>query len=182
MSAIQALRHGETCAAGRYCGRTDVALSARGWQQMRAAVAGRSWERIVSSPATRCLAFARELALAAGRECEIDADLRELDFGRFEGRSAAEILASEPAELAAFWRDPLAHPPPEGEPVPALVARVLRAWERIRAAPARSTLIVTHGGPLRVLCALRDGRPTDQLLQIEVPHAVLIELPAQAPQ
>jgi alpha-ribazole phosphatase len=63
---VHLLRHGETDGGTRYWGRTDVALSSKGWQQMRTAVAGRAWDLIISSPLRRCAAFAEALAEKIG--------------------------------------------------------------------------------------------------------------------
>lgn len=175
LPAIQLLRHGRTQAEGRYCGHTDVALTAAGWQQMHRAVAGRRWQRIVSSPLERCAAFAQRLAAQLAVGCRLDADLREMHFGRWEGASAAELLQSAPQEIARFWANPWTHGPPDGESVADLQRRVLRAWARICAEhDAAGTLVVTHGGPIRLL---RAGHVA--LLEIEVPHAVLMDLPAE---
>jgi alpha-ribazole phosphatase len=178
MSALQLMRHGATLAGDRYCGRTDVELSAHGWEQMRRAVAGRTWRFIVSSPLRRCAAFAAELAHASGARCRYDPDLREMCFGRWEGKSAAELMRVEPEALAAFWSDPVQHPPPGGESVEQLHKRVLQAWERVISAESSgTTLVITHGGPIRVLCGLRDGLPGNKLLAIDVAHATLIDMP-----
>lgn len=54
------LRRGGTERGARYWGCTDIALSAKGRQQMRAAVSGLSWKLIVSLPLRRCAEFAKE--------------------------------------------------------------------------------------------------------------------------
>jgi alpha-ribazole phosphatase len=183
MPTVHLLRHGETEAGDRYCGTTDVALSARGWQQMYSATAGGSWKRIISSPLQRCAAFAAELARSSVLSCSYDADLREMHFGEWEGRSAADLMRANPEALRRFWADPIAGIAPGGESIADLQARVLAAWARIvsdpggrddRAAPR--TLIVTHGGPIRVLLAARAGIALSGLLSIEVPHAALVAI------
>jgi alpha-ribazole phosphatase len=177
MRHIALMRHGETLELGRFCGETDVALSERGWQQMRSAAGAHPWAHIVSSPSRRCAAFALELAAQAGARHRIDPDLREMHFGDWEGRSAAELSQSEPEALAAFWADPVRHTPPGGERLAILEERVVRAFARaVEETPAGDLLLITHGGPIRVLCALRDGVPRERLLSIEVPHAALIEM------
>jgi alpha-ribazole phosphatase len=180
---VHLLRHGETEGGTRYWGGTDVALSEHGWQQMRAAVAGRSWEFIVSSPLRRCAEFARTLAREVGAPCRFDQDLREMGFGAWEGRSAAELMEGDAERLRLFWSDPSAHTPPGGEPLAQFQARVMAAWHRIVSVGERDTsrvLVVTHSGPIRLLRAVQTGTPLSALLSIEVPHAALIgmELPS----
>jgi len=178
MTRIALMRHGETLARARFCGETDLELSEHGWQQMRSAAAARPWTHIVTSPLRRCAAFALELAAQTRASHRIDPDLREMHFGSWEGRSAAELSESEPEALAAFWADPLHHPPPGGEALASLEARVVRAFARaVEEARNGDLLLVTHGGPIRVLCARRDAIPRERLLSIDVPHAALIEMP-----
>jgi alpha-ribazole phosphatase len=172
---VHLLRHGETQGGARYWGEMDVALSSQGWQQMRAAVAGRSWELIVSSPLQRCAAFAEALAKELAAPCHLEADLREMSFGAWEGYSTAELLQRDAERLRLFWSDPSTNTPPGGEPLAELHARVIRVWQRLSAArESGRILIVTHGGPIRVLRAVQPRTPLSALLSIDVPHATLI--------
>jgi alpha-ribazole phosphatase len=174
---VHLLRHGETEGGARHWGGTDVALSPRGWQQMRDAVAGRSWDLIVSSPLRRCAAFAETLARALGVPCRFDADLREMSFGEWEGRSAAELMQTDAEDLRLFWADPSAHTPPGGESLAQLYARVVAAWQRIATADVgERVLIVTHSGPIRLLRAVQAARPLSALLSIDVPHGALVSI------
>lgn len=180
MARLELLRHGATVGSGRYQGRTDVALSAPGRAQMPAAVAGRQYARILSSPLARCREFAQTHAREQGLPLQIDARLVELHFGDWEDRCVADLDACEGAALAAFWRDPQAHPPPRGETLAQLQARVLAAIGELAAAadPEQRVLVVTHGGPIRVLLAACDGIAAAGLLAIEVAHASLIGITA----
>jgi alpha-ribazole phosphatase len=171
------LRHGETEGGARYWGGTDVALSPRGWQQMRDAVAGRSWGLIVSSPLRRCAAFAESLARELAVRCRYEADLREMSFGEWEGCSAAELMQTDAERLRSFWSNPSAHTPPGGESLSQLYARGVAAWQRIATDRDNGrVLIVTHGGPMRLLRAVQSARPLSALLSIDVPHGALISI------
>lgn len=172
---VHLLRHGETRGGARYWGGTDVALSSHGWQQMSTAVAGRSWDLIMSSPLQRCAAFAEALAKKLAVPCHLEPDLREMSFGAWEGYSTAELLQRDAERLRLFWSDPSTHTPPGGEPLAELHARVIAVWQRLSAArESERMLIVTHGGPIRVLSALQPRIPLSALLSIDVPHATLI--------
>jgi len=172
---VHLLRHGETEGGARYWGGTDVVLSWKGWRQMRAAVAGQSWDLIVSSPLRRCAAFAEDLARGLGVRCHYDADLREMSFGEWEGHSAAELMQTDAERLRLFWADPSAHTPPGGESLAQLHARVMAAWQRIVTAERdERVLIVTHSGPIRLLRAAQSGTALSALLSIDVPHGALI--------
>jgi len=175
---LDLLRHGETISGGGFRGRLDDELTELGWQQLRQAIAGQpGWQRIVSSPLKRCARFAGELADQLGLALELDPAFRELDFGDWEGRSAAELMVDQSDALGRFWRDPYGFTPPGGEPLQAFEARILTALERLadRCADER-VLLVTHAGVMRLLLAEERGLPRGQLLQVEVRHAELVGL------
>ncbi|MNF35038.1 Alpha-ribazole phosphatase [compost metagenome] len=175
---VDLLRHGETELGGGLRGRIDDALTERGWQQMRAAVGPVApWQRVVSSPLQRCAAFARELAARHALPLQLEDGLRELDFGAWDGRSAAELMETDAEALGLFWNDPYAFTPPGGEPLSAFEARVLGAIERLHGQFAgQEVLLVTHGGVMRLLLARARGLPRSDLLQVEVGHGALQRL------
>lgn len=118
VTVVELLRHGEPEGGQKFRGAVDDPLSPRGWEQMRAAVGDyRGWQAIVSSPLIRCAAFAHELAERLNCPLEIVQGFSELSFGIWEGRAVAEVNATDPLTLARFWRDPVAYPVPNGEPV-----------------------------------------------------------------
>jgi alpha-ribazole phosphatase len=167
-TCIALLRHGETAGGARFRGSIDNPLTPLGWRQMAAAVEGETWTRIVTSPLKRCADFARELAREREIPLECDERLREMHFGAWEGRSAAELMESEGDALSRFWRDPAANTPPGGEPLEAFQARVLAAWSSLRGAPHGSkTLVVSHGGVIRTLLCVLLGHPLHRLLELE---------------
>ena len=171
---IHLLRHGETEGGPRYRGSTDDVLTPLGWEQMWAAVSEHCWDRVVTSPLVRCAAFAQALAERRGIPLEIDGRLREMHFGAWEGRSAAEIMAEDTDALTRFWQNPATNPPPGGEPLAEFQARVIKAWrEIVRANSGQRVLLVSHGGPIRVvLCEIKQ-HPVERLMEIEVGHGAL---------
>jgi alpha-ribazole phosphatase len=170
------LRHGATLTSGQYCGSTDVALSEEGRRQMWAAVDGYEWHRIVSSPLRRCADFAAALAARLAVPFLEDPRLREMHFGDWEGRSAADLMHSAPDALRRFWEDPFTDAPPRAEPLEALRTRVLALWEELITGDTdERVLVVTHGGPIRILLAEFFSQPRTRLLEIKVAHAALID-------
>lgn len=172
---IDLLRHGEAEGGARYRGSRDDPLTARGWTQLQNAVGdARQWKSIASSPLRRCLDFSRQLAQRLSLPLHVDERLREMHFGAWEGKTAAELLAADAAPLADFWNDPAAHTPPDGEAWTSVQARVLAAWEELACRPvAGNILIVTHGGPIRIILCHLLGMSTRAMLRLEVPHAGL---------
>ena len=179
---LDMLRHGETELGGGLRGSLDDALTEKGWQQMREAVLAQGpWDRLVSSPLQRCARFAEELAGRLGLPVELQADLKELHFGAWEGQSAAALMETDADSLGLFWADPYSFTPPQGEPVAAFAARVLAAVARLQAAYAgERVLLVSHGGVMRLLLAQARGLPREQLLNVEVGHGALFSLSVES--
>ena len=173
---VDLLRHGAVVGNGRFRGTFDAPLSPRGQAQMRAAVAelpgsgGYSlpYDALFSSPAHRCAEFARELAARHGLPLELMPELSERRFGAWENRHADELPITE---LQRLWGDPEGFTPPGAEPFVALRERVLMGWERMLARRMAFSLVVTHGGVIRVILGQVLDISAEALLQIEVPPA-----------
>lgn len=163
-------RHG--CTGGkfhqRFFGSTDLSLDTEGRKQAEALasyVRSRNPERCFCSPLMR----ARQTADIVGREIglafDVDPDLREIDFGRWEGMSFDEIAASDPEMVRrwAAWEKDFAFP--EGESVRDFLERVKRATNRMVTDSASRILLVTHGGVIRAtICNLLGLRDSQHLL------------------
>lgn len=175
---LDLLRHGETELGGGLRGSLDDALTAKGWTQMREAVADHGgWEVLVSSPLQRCAHFADELGARLLLPVSREPALQELHFGQWEGRSPAQLMETDADALGRFWSDPYDFTPPEGEPVTAFSERVLTAIQRLHEKHAgQRVLLVTHGGVMRLLLARARGLPREHLLQVEVGHGALVRL------
>jgi len=153
------VRHGETVwhAENRYAGVSDVALTPRGEEQAARLAA---WARtaglaaVWSSPLTRARRTAE--ACAGDVPLEVDARLRELDFGEGEGLTSAEMTQRFPEARAAFLDDPAAHPLPGGEDPVAAANRFTECLQEIAAdLPDGRVLVVAHSSAIRLaLCRL----------------------------
>jgi alpha-ribazole phosphatase len=179
---LDVLRHGETELGGGLRGSLDDALTAKGWEQMRAAVIEQGpWDRLVSSPLQRCARFAQELGAQLGLPVQLEKDLQELHFGSWEGQSAAALMDTDAEALGLFWADPYSFTPPDGERVADFSVRVLAAIERLSVAYAgERILLISHGGVMRLLLAQARGLPREQLLNVEVAHGALFSLSVEA--
>jgi alpha-ribazole phosphatase len=160
--------------AGRYVGRTDVPLARHGVQQAEKLVAllrSRKPERCVCSPLLRARQTAEVLCEPIGLPVEVDEDLREIDFGHWEGRTFAEIAALDSAAVArwAELSDDFAFP--GGESVGGFFTRVGRVADRLAAGPTRVVLVVAHGGVIRGSVCHFLGLPPRHYLRFDVRHA-----------
>lgn len=110
-----------------------------------------------SSPAQRCRGMAAKLAASQGADLQYDSRLLEMDFGAWEGMPWDDV----PRDGLDRWAaDPLGFAAPGGESGQALIARVTAFHDDI-VADARDCVVVSHGGPLKILRALRAGVPID---------------------
>jgi len=168
------LRHGQTehTPERRFSGSSDLPLSELGRAEARAAarsLADRGIDAIVSSPLRRCRETAAAAAEVLGLPVEVDDDLRELDFGEWEGLTREEATARNPLALRRFFGavDVRA---PGGESIADVSARVARARQRILAQHAGETvLVVSHVTPIKLLVAAGLGVGDD------VVHRVFLE-------
>jgi alpha-ribazole phosphatase len=160
---IAFIRHTAVEVAPGLCyGRLDLPLAVTAAEDIAGVVARLAdfgAARIWSSPATRCRRLAEALAPVIGGDPAFDDRLLELHLGGWEGRSWDEVPR---ADLDRWAADPLGFTAPGGEPGSALIARVTAAFEEIMAC-AGDHVVVTHGGPLRILSALARQAPIDLL-------------------
>ena len=97
------MRHGETEGGSRYRGSINDALTPQGWVAMRTALGEENkWDHIISSPLHRCADFARNLAERHALPLVLDARLREIYFGAWEGKTATELLARAICVLSLY--------------------------------------------------------------------------------
>ncbi|GHD22376.1 histidine phosphatase family protein [Streptomyces galbus] len=164
MSDLFLVRHGETewSRSGRHTGWTDVPLTERGREEARRLVPLIRSHRIGAafvSPLQR----ARETAELIGlHDVRIDSDLREWDYGGYEGVTTVEIQRERPGWF--LFDDGVAPGPPDhpGESPEQVGRRADRALAKVDAAFANTegcVVVVAHGHFLRVLTARRLGLP-----------------------
>lgn len=182
MITLDFMRHGEPVGGRKYRGQIDDPLSEKGWAQMRAAVGGhRPWSRIVSSPLMRCRAFAEELAGRHQLPLLFDDRLKEVGFGAWEGKSAAQLNEEDPGQLPRFKIDPLNARPPGAEPLTDFFDRVAAGVESLLQPEAEEhVLVVCHAGVVRMVLAHALHIPLANAYRIEVPAASLTRISYEA--
>lgn len=181
ITTIDLMRHGEPVGGRKYRGQTDDPLSEKGWQQMRAALgAHKPWQHIVSSPLTRCLAFATEVAQRHTLPLSIDARFMEVKFGVWEGKTADQLRAADPDVIERFKRDPINQRPTGAEPLADFLARVREGWsDLLKEHAGKHVLLVCHAGVIRMVLAHALNLPLASTYRIDVPSAGLTRLKVQ---
>ena len=145
------VRHGESeaNAAHRFAGRSDSPLTERGRKQAEAVaetLATVHFDRIVSSPLSRC----RDTALVIARRHQLPVDLEpglmEIDVGDKTGALFDEVRG------LPEWNDDGFIAWPRGETLEQVLARAHHVITRIaRENAGQQVLVVGHGGVTRIL-------------------------------
>jgi ribonuclease H / adenosylcobalamin/alpha-ribazole phosphatase len=176
------LRHGQTALSTerRFAGRGDIPLTEAGRRQAAAAAsrlsARGSIDVIVTSPLQRARRTAEAVAEATGAPLQVEDDLVEADFGKWEGLTFAEAATRWPDEMAA-WLAGTDAAPPGGESFAAAAHRVLGALDRLLAAYRQRTLVlVSHVTPIKTLACRAILAPPAALFRIHLDVASLCEI------
>ncbi len=160
MLCLDFLRHGETSLSHTLRGKTDDALTAKGWAQMQSTIAqaeqvSQAWDVIYSSPLQRCRLFAEQWAEQKQLPLYIEPNLQEMDFGEWEAQPTERLYQQFPNELAQFWQTPFSFTPPQAESLLAFKSRVLESVEALTQQMHKQgwqrALIISHGGVIKLL-------------------------------
>ncbi len=163
------LRHGNTGFGDRYIGSKDVPLSATGAAgiaSLKPVFTGQEIDRIVVSPMLRCRQSVE--LLFPDRSFSCDDNLREIDFGRWEGLSFSEIVRKDPDFVDCWATGDVDFCFPQGERINDFISRVHDAGERLAKSSAQNILVIAHGGVIRALICY--------LLQLEAGNYLLFQV------
>lgn len=145
------VRHGESeaNAARRFAGRTDSPLTERGRQQAKAvaaALASERFDRIISSPLSRCRDTALVIAQLQQLPVDLEPDLVEIDVGEKTGAPFDEVRG------LPEWSDDGFVAWARGETLDQVLSRAHRVITRVAGESAgQRVLVVGHGGVTRIL-------------------------------
>ena len=148
------IRHGETewSRTGRHTGRTNIPLTDEG--KRAAEELGHALHGLQLDVWTSPLDRARETCRLAGFPAAlIDDDLREWDYGMYEGRTTLDIRKDTPDW--SVWLAPIVH----GESLDDVADRARRVIRRVTETTAENVGLFAHGHILRVLAACWIGMP-----------------------
>jgi broad specificity phosphatase PhoE len=186
MTYLWLVRHGQTDwnVQGRWQGQTPDAppLNAAGLAQAQAlaeqladqvARDGTAFAAIYSSDLLRARQTAEIIARRLGLPVQLDARLREVHLGVWEGMLGDEVALRYVAELDERRRDPVHSRPPQGESIYEVAARVGQAFDAIaRAHPDQHVIVISHGLTLAAGLCLAEGRPLAEVFTRIPDHAV----------
>jgi broad specificity phosphatase PhoE/ribonuclease HI len=175
------VRHGVTphTAAKKFSGGLKSAnpgLSDEGRAQIRTtadwlAPIAEGVDAVVASPVRRTLESAELIAERLGKTVEVEPGFAEMEFGRWDGLTFAEVAERDQAGLDA-WLGSLDTPPPGGESFREVEARVLDALGRLREAHAGKTVVVvSHVTPIKTLVATALQAPLDAVFRMQLSPA-----------
>ena len=167
LNRIVLVRHGETVGESsiRYYGATDVALSDVGREQMRhaaLALPGDAFPVVLASPLSRAWESAR--LVAPGGSIRLLDELREIDFGQWEGLTAQEIRARDPVRYEDWDQRRPGFEFPGGERRANFESRVDLAVDAMFASGVASVLAVAHRGVIRTVARLVTGEELPELV------------------
>ena len=163
------MRHGTTTAPlGVAIGWTDVELAPEGKRQaevLATRLASCSLHHIYSSDLRRAVQTATIVANRRGLSVQATRDLREVDFGAWEGRPLADLWRESPDEARAWEADFRRLPSSFGETIEDLESRVGRFANQLPTSSS-DVLVVAHRGPLAILYALLAGCDIEAAWQV----------------
>lgn len=173
---IVVVRHGETTwgAAGRFTGRQDVPLTARGTAEAASVaerVARLTPALVLTSPLQRCRVTAEAIGAASGIPVLVSDGLIDGLLGDWTGFTAADIERRWPAEFARWRADPAA-PPPGGESFDGIRARVAALLDDVVSKhPGHTVVLVTHAATTKMLLVVALRAPSEVAYRIRVDTA-----------
>jgi alpha-ribazole phosphatase len=149
------VRHGLPVLQNALLGSTDSPLSDVGWSQLENAVKSlENIDTIISSPLSRCAAFAQRYASDNDLQLLIDSQWKECFFGDWDGRTYQSLYSDLPNEIDAFFSQPDKNTPPKGEKLAEFNGRVENALDNLlNNFKGQRVALFTHAGVIRTLVA-----------------------------
>jgi len=180
------IRHAESvdnAAGDRYSGITECELTQEGLrhaQNLAKALQGEQVQLVYTSPMKRCVSTARAISSFTGAPVRVDARLREMDYGEWEGLTRKEVCERWPEQYAAYKDNPIQNHPPHAENPKKTTARATDCfWEIVKAATSehfRRVAIVSHNSLLRLLVCSLVGESLENYRQHRCENASITKL------
>jgi len=169
MKELYLLRHGDIGRSNYYIGSTDLSLTPQGISDIKTVsgtFAQTSFDAVYCSPLKRCRETCSLLALPGNTI--IDNNIREIDFGAWEGKQFSDIKDSDRALVDRWVRHPDKFTFPQGEALQGFHERMEDFHRILLNVKGEKILIITHGGVIRHLLCLLLRLPMSNYLLFSV--------------
>lgn len=180
---IDVMRHGEPEGGDVLRGSTDHQLTENGWRQARVRVkhlagddSGQAppWNKIITSPLSRCRSFAEELAAQYRLPVEVQPEWREIHYGDWENQCSKDLWLKNAEHMQQLWADPMKFCAPNGEAVADFSERIKNAWRQTLLDNAgENLLVICHGGVMRILLQQLLDMSPQAMSRFKIPYAAL---------
>ncbi len=152
------IRHGETKwnKLKKYQGHMDIELNDWGRKQSEEAakeLANLEVDYFASSDLKRAKETAEIIAAFHDNNVSEYKELREMNFGDWEGKRFQEIQNENPLDFQKWIKDPVKYSPPSGESLEEFQERVLIGFNKILQKETKRNVIITHGGVIMIYLA-----------------------------
>jgi broad specificity phosphatase PhoE len=182
------VRHGDVEAAPGLClGQTDAPLSASGFgavQQLAATWSEEPPRFLFTSDLKRAQQAAQIFAARFAIEPLLDARLREVNLGEWDGRRLDEVMRSDAARYQHWSTNWVIQEAPAGESFADVIRRT-GAWFASVLSSTRDqdlVLAVAHAGSIRALLCHALGLPPARAFALRIDHAHAARIRTRAGQ
>jgi alpha-ribazole phosphatase len=165
VSEVVLVRHAPPIIGGLCAGRGEFEVEPAGpsADAVLRRLPSEAFERVISSPSSRCYELATELARRLRLPLSPDERLHELHFGAWEGRAWDDVAAQDGDRLARWMEYWQVEAPPGGE-------RLRELEDRVRAFlhEVGHGLVVAHAGIIRAAWVISAGWPWPRAMSTPV--------------
>jgi broad specificity phosphatase PhoE len=181
MKDVLFIRHAETEMAGTFCGHSDPPVTDSGHRQISQllhVLSAEEMNAVYTSDLKRSMTTARALSEKFIIPCIVHPNLREINFGRWEGLTWREIHEMD-RDLAQRWMDMFPKlTAPDGERFDDFESRVVRQISMILDTDEyRKVAVVTHGGVMRVVLQTMCGLDECEAWELTAPYCSFFRYP-----
>ena len=175
------VRHGETEAniSGIFSGWTDFPLTEKGNKDILATAETlkryKEVDLIYSSPLNRTLTTANVISSVLKKDIQIVENLKEMNFGIFDGKKNKYIQENYPTEWELWLKDYVNYRIPEGENLLDVLGRIKDFIDKL-IEKDKDSIIVTHGGIIQVMITYLLDLSLDKIWHFQCPPAGYVEI------
>lgn len=174
------VRHVETIANAnkQYIGWKESEITEDGKKQilnLRKNFKDENVDYIYSSPLRRTLTVAEVISEILNKKIIIEDDLKEMNFGIFEGKDYKQVIKDHELEWNQWTKDYKNYEIPQGESVDLVYKRVTKFIDKIKNKD-ESILIVTHGGIIHTIITYLLDLSIDDRWHFKITPGTIVEI------